>query len=72
MLNSLKVMHSLNVCHRDIKLDNLAWSERRRKFVLLDFNFSEVLREPVGFKTLAHFAGTFTYCSPEMRKLRLL
>ena len=65
-------MHSLNICHMDIKPENVAWSEFFGKFVFLDFGFTSVLSEPAGNKSKTGFKGTYNYCSPEMKKLYYL
>lgn len=69
LMASLKVMHNLNICHFDIKLENVGWSEAYKKFVFLDFGLTQAVFEPKGYKTKTNFRGTFRYCSPEMRKL---
>lgn len=62
-------MHTFNICHFDIKTDNIGWSYTFKKLVFLDFGLTEAVFESKGFKTSTDFKGTFRYCSPEMKKL---
>lgn len=41
---SLKIMHSINVVHRDIKPDNIMYSESLKKHVFIDFGGCLFLR----------------------------
>ena len=50
----------------DIKPDNVGYSHYHKKFVLIDFGFSEFIQENVGEKTLIHLRGTYFYMSKEM------
>jgi serine/threonine protein kinase len=47
----------------------VVWSEHNQRAVFIDFGFSEVIREPLGFKTLSIFKGTPNYASPPMLAL---
>ena len=68
----LKTLHSLHICHSDIKKPNVAWSFKKEKMVFIDFGFTNCYPQTVGEKTKTRFVGTFQYCSPEMKKLFLL
>ena len=54
-------MHRRNVCHRDIKLENLIYDEKTRALKIIDFGFASSAKEH-----LAMFCGTPNYISPEM------
>jgi serine/threonine protein kinase len=41
---SLLAMHSLNICHIDIKPMNIMFSSHRKKAVFIDFGFSKILK----------------------------
>ena len=43
------------------------FSKKLNDFVFIDFGFTHVLKEEVGFKTKTKFFGNFEYCSPEMK-----
>lgn len=53
----------------DIKPDNIMYCRLKEEFVFIDFGFSKVLEEDIGFKSSTAFAGTLSYCSPEMAAL---
>lgn len=37
-------MHSLNIIHGDIKLENIMWSSTFQKNVFIDFGLSRILK----------------------------
>lgn len=51
--------------HRDIKLENILYSESDRKIKLIDFGFS--IKVP-NDKKLSIFCGTPSYMAPEIVK----
>ena len=53
----------------DIKPDNIAWSTTFQKFVFLDYGFCRYVQEPQGVKSLSQFTGTYSYASPQMKKI---
>ena len=53
ILDGLVYMHSRQICHRDIKLDNLMYLDSTEKIKLIDFGFATSSKEP--FKV---FCGT--------------
>ncbi len=62
-------MHSLSILHRDIKPSNIMYSPSYGKYVLIDFGISKYTNERPGEKMFTSFAGTYSYCSEEMKKL---
>lgn len=70
--NALRLLHSIHICHCDIKPKNLMWSPTYNKYVLIDFGLSKFVKENVGFKTFTAFVGTYRYASPELKKLFVL
>lgn len=66
---SLKLLHSFQIIHMDIKLDNIVWSQLYNKFVFIDYGFSKYIEESLGKKSKTNFYGTFSYVSPDMKKL---
>ena len=69
MLTILKTIHSLQICHLDIKIDNIGWSPSFQKFILLDFTFTKFVKQRIGYKSMTSFYGTFHYASLEMKKI---
>jgi serine/threonine protein kinase len=57
-------MHSLQLCHLDIKPENIAWSPYFNKFIFIDFGLSKYVNGPIGTKSKINFIGTFKYASP--------
>lgn len=55
-------LHSINVVHRDIKLDNVLIEEGSRAVKLIDFGFSVI----VSNQKLKVFCGTPSYMCPEI------
>ena len=62
-------MHSLSILHRDIKPTNIMYSPSYGKYVLIDFGISKYTNERPGEKMFTSFAGTYSYCSEEMKRL---
>lgn len=55
-------LHSINVVHRDIKLDNVLIEEGSRAVKLIDFGFSVIVSQ----QKLKVFCGTPSYMCPEI------
>lgn len=55
--------------HLDINSWNVMYSPKHCKLVFIDFGFSTIIAEDLGFKTLIGFHGTPEFVSPEMLKL---
>jgi serine/threonine protein kinase len=69
MLYCLRLMHSLNLIHKDIKPHNIAFSPSLNDFVFIDFGVSEYVNEKPGSYSCTFREGTFRYMSPEMKRL---
>ena len=65
---SVETLHALHIVHRDIKPENILWSSFFQKYVLIDFGLSLIVSEKKGQKTYTSFAGSLSYCSPQMQK----
>lgn len=61
---SLKILHSLHVCHSDVKTENVLWSRTFQKFVFIDFGLSRFVENEVGFQTPTEFVGTYYFVCP--------
>lgn len=57
-------MHSRNICHRDLKLDNILLEEETKMIKLIDYGFSVVVNGNRGH--LKIFCGTPSYMAPEI------
>ena len=62
-------LHRNRVVHMDIKPDNVIFSPTFKKVVFIDYGFSEIIEEEVGFKTLTAFQGSPQFISREMMTL---
>ena len=47
----------------DIKPDNIMYSSINQKLVLIDFDFSKLVQEDIGFKSSSTFSGSASYCT---------
>jgi serine/threonine-protein kinase CHEK2 len=54
-------MHSKQVCHRDIKLDNIIYNSETSIVKIIDMGFAGSSRDP-----LKSFCGTPSYIAPEI------
>ena len=62
---ALHYMHSKNIVHRDLKLDNILVEEETRMVKLIDFGFSVVVNAATQGQ-LKIFCGTPSYMAPEI------
>lgn len=66
MLDSIEYMHSKNVSHRDLKLENiLVDSDLTLK--IADFGYASMQKS---LDLLSSYRGTFTYMAPEIKEGR--
>ena len=61
LLDGLQAIHNLNICHRDIKLDNIVLAENDYILKYIDFGLAT---EEQG--KLSHFLGTPRFAAPEI------
>ena len=69
LIISLGNMHRFEIIHMDINPENIMWSRSKRKPVFIDFEFSDIIKEEPGYKTLTSFHGTPLFISADMLKL---
>lgn len=48
LIDGLASLHRLHIIHGDIKAENIMWSEKYSKNVLLDFGLSRFISENIG------------------------
>lgn len=63
LIKSMKYMHSRNVAHRDLKIENILYDERMN-IKVADFGFSTY--KNIG--KLKSYRGTMTYMAPEIKQ----
>ncbi|KAL1916085.1 uncharacterized protein VTP21DRAFT_6089 [Calcarisporiella thermophila] len=64
LFSALKALHTRGIIHHDIKPNNIGYSERQKRWVLLDFNFAEEIQD----KQTQSGAGTETFIAPEVER----
>lgn len=67
LLDALEHMHSRNVAHRDIKLENVLVDASDMTLKVADFGYASKTEEG---KLLKSYRGTFTYMAPEIKEGR--
>ena len=63
LANTLAYLHSNNIAHRDIKLENILIDKKTLKVKLIDFGFALKVSGPPAHTSLI---GTPCYLPPEM------
>lgn len=66
---SLRKLHALKIVHRDIKPDNIMYSDFFKKHVFIDFGGCLFIKENLGEKSFSGFLGTTGFCTDEMFNL---
>merc|ERR1712146_492397 len=65
ILESVEYMHSQNVVHRDLKLENILIDRETKQTKLIDFGFATIVRD-INLSKLPYSCGTPIYMCPEM------
>lgn len=66
MISAVEHMHSRNIAHRDIKLENILVDSRDMTLKVADFGYASQ-----GTEQLRSYRGTFTYMAPEIKEGRV-
>lgn len=70
--NAVLYLHSNNIAHLDLKLENIMYNEITGNITLIDFGFAQITSEidpdsnETIQKNLTIFSGSLHYCSPEL------
>lgn len=68
IIQAIKYVHSLNLVHRDLKLENILFGDKKRNTVkLTDFGFVREF-DPIKRNFLSTICGTTVYMAPEVLK----
>ena len=60
---AIDYIHSVGVCHRDLKLDNILVEEKNNMVKIIDFGFAAFCSNSQKLKI---FCGTPSYMAPEI------
>lgn len=66
LISTLVYIHSQNICHRDIKPDNILYDRQNKKITIIDFGISKKIVERDTKKLMLSLTGTLYYRAPEM------
>lgn len=66
LLDVIRFFHSINICHRDVKPDNILFDRDQRKIWLIDLGISKLMLEGNIRKEMMTDTGTTEYKAPEM------
>eukprot|EP00347_Sterkiella_histriomuscorum_P023875 403333082 len=61
LIDSIQYLHQRNICHRDIKLENIIINPASKEIKLIDFGFAVFSTKP-----LKLYCGTPSYMAPEI------
>ena len=59
----------MNYVHNDITPSNIMFSPTFKKLIFIDYGFSDLIAEPIGYKTFTGFQGTPNFVSKDMLNL---
>lgn len=45
LITALKINHSFNLIHQDIKIDNIGYSKIYQKYIFIDYGYSNIIIE---------------------------
>jgi serine/threonine protein kinase len=66
VLSAISACHLLNICHRDLKLENILISKDGKKIKVIDFGLS--VKTDEDGSGITGCSGTFYYFAPEVAK----
>jgi serine/threonine-protein kinase HSL1, negative regulator of Swe1 kinase len=67
IIKAIAACHEKNICHRDLKLENLLIDKLEKKIKLIDFGLAEKIDPDRGSKG---YFGTLEYLAPEVETKR--
>jgi calcium-dependent protein kinase len=65
LLDTIAYIHSCNICHRDIKPDNILYDRANKNIKVVDFGISKNFSSR-GNKEMLTITGTLYYQAPEI------
>ena len=64
VLSGLAYMHKMNICHRDIKPDNILYDPETEQVKIVDFGISKKTAIHNEKRIMLTMTGTFNYRAP--------
>ena len=61
-------LHENNICHLDIKMENIIYNQNKNSVKLIDFGFAKRCKRFGKSVKMTNYCGSFPYTSPEIRK----
>lgn len=62
----MRIAHLYKLIHYDIKPDNICFSRKQNRIVLIDYGFSEFVEVDLGKSYPVKYKGTYLYVCKEM------
>ena len=60
--DKISILHYFHLVHLDIKPPNIMFSPSIEDFVYIDYGFSKLIKENIGFKSKSKYYGSIKYC----------
>lgn len=70
LVDNLAALHYFQIIHKDIKPDNILWSNQYGRFVFCDFGISHYVGQQPGEPSETSYEGTYRFMSPEMQAIK--
>ena len=64
ILGALAYLHKHNICHRDIKPDNILFDKEAQQIKIIDFGVSKNMKLRGRYEKMLTDTGTFYYKAP--------
>lgn len=68
LLKATQILHKNNICHRDLKLENIMYNKETHKLKLIDFGFATETKDVKNDENILHTdpCGSVHYAAPEI------
>lgn len=66
LLVAVSELHENDVCHLDLKLDNIFYTKKNNQIKLIDFGFAQITKEKNEERLIEKYCGSIHYAAPEI------